>query len=135
MPCILESARANELAVHRTDSDPAPLMFRYECGYVPAGVFPAMITNIASQQNVIGWEMIEDGVRKNRVQFTVGKDFDTITLISHPCYFEFVLLRSDGFKLPTESVCNNILAIIESTLHTVTLHMNYSFSMSYNFWV
>ena len=133
MPCILESARANELAVPCRDCDPAPLMLRYECGYAPVGVFPAMITNLASQQKVIGWHMIEEGLRKNRVQFTVGGDYDILTLISHPRYFKFVLSRSDGYKLPNKSVCNEVLTNIESTLHTVTSHMNSTFSMGYKF--
>lgn len=133
MPCVLESARASELTVTCSDSDPAPLMLRYECGYAPVGVFPAMITNLVSQHRKIGWEMHEEGLRKNRVQFSVGKDYDTITLISHPRYFEFVLMRNEGFKMSTESVCHEVLDVIESTLKSVTSHMNYFFSMGYNF--
>ena len=79
MPCVLKSARASELTVARSNSDPAPLMLRYQCGYVPVGVFPAMITNLVSHQRELGWEMVDKGLRKNRVQFQVGRDFDTLT--------------------------------------------------------
>jgi adenylate kinase family enzyme len=133
MPCVLKSARAGDLSVDRSDSDPAPLMLRYRCGYVPVGVFPAMITNLVSKQSEIGWEMIEEGLRKNRIQFTVGRDFDTVTLISHPRFFEIVVVRSEGFVKSTESLCYEVLDVIESTLSSVTSRMNYNFSMGYKF--
>ena len=131
MPCVLKSARASELSVPRSsDSDPAPLILRYDCGYVPVGVFPSMITNLVSQQRE-GWEMIERGLYKNKVQFRVGEDLDTVTLISHPRYFEIVVSRSSRFHTPTESLCTHVRSTIESTLNTVTSHMNYHFSMGY----
>ena len=133
MPCVLKSARASELSVPScSDSDPAPLILRYDCGYVPVGVFPSMMTNLVSQQRV-GWEMIERGIYKNRVQFKVGEDLDTVTLISHPRYFEIAVSRSSNFRTPTESHCAHVRITIESTLNTVTSHMNYHFSMGYKF--
>ena len=131
MPCVLKSARASELSVPScSDSDPAPLILRYDCGYVPVGVFPSMITNLVSQQRE-GWKMIEEGLYKNRVQFHVGGDYDTVTLISHPRYFEIAVSRNASFHTPTESLCAHVRSTIESTLNTVTLHMNYHFSMGY----
>ena len=133
MPCVLKSARASELSVPScSNSDPAPLILCYDCGYVPVGVFPSMITNLVSQQQE-GWEMIERGLYKNRVQFRVGEDFDTVTLISHPRYFEIAVSRNESFCTPTESLCAHVRSTIESTLNTVTSHMNYFFSMGYKF--
>ena len=131
MPCVLKSARASELTVARSNSDPAPLMLRYHCGYVPVGVFPAMITNLVSHQRELGWEMVEKGLRKNRVQFQVGRDFDTVTLISHPRYFEVVVVRKEGFEESTNSLCMEVLRVVESTLSFITSRMNYNFSMGY----
>ena len=131
MPCVLKSARASELSVPScSDSDPAPLILRYDCGYVPVGVFPSMITNLVSQQREC-WKMIEEGLYKNRVQYKVGEDLDTVTLISHPQYFEIVVSRSSNFRTPTESLCAHVRSTIKSTLNTVTSHMNYHFSMGY----
>ena len=131
IPCVLKSARASELSVPSCgNSDPASLILRYDCGYVPVGVFPSMITNLVSQQRE-GWEMIEEGLFKNKVQFQVGGDYDTVTLISHPRYFEIVVSRSSSFRTPTESLCTHVRSTIESTLNTVTSHMNYHFSMGY----
>ena len=133
MPCVLKSARASELMIHSCgESDPAPLMLRYDCGYVPVGMFPSMITNLVSQK-VGGWKMMEKDIRKNRVQFRVGEDCDTVTLISRPRYFEITISRSKGFQTPTETLCSHVRRVIQSTLSTVTSRMNYHFSMGYKF--
>ena len=125
MPCVLKSARASELKV--PSSGPAPLLLRYSCGYVPVGLFPSLITNLVSQQQELGWEMVEEGLRKNRVQFLVGDDHDAVTLISHPRYFEIVISQHEG------SLCIRVREVIESTLDIATSRTNYRFSMVYNF--
>ena len=132
MPCVLQSARASELKIHTSSNDPAPLMLRYECGYVPVGVFPSMITNLVSQQ-LQGWKLVEKGLRKNRVQFYVGDDYDTVILISHPRFFEIIVTRRRGFEAPTALACAHVRGVIQSTLDTVTSRMNYHFNMGYNF--
>ena len=91
-----------------------------------------MITNLVSQQRR-GWELIVEGLRKNRVQFNVGTESDIVTLISHPRYFEFVITRSEGFQRSNESLCSEVLEVVESTLLSVTSHMNSSFCMGYKF--
>ena len=133
MPCVLKRARASELRIRSCgDSDPAPLMLRYDCGYVPVGMFPSMITNLVSHR-LGGWAMITKDIRKNKVQFHVGEDCDTVTLISWPRFFEIIITRSEGFQTPTESLCSHVRRVIQSTLSTVTSRMNYHFSMGYKF--
>ena len=131
MPCVLRSARADELKVARSVSDPAPLMLHYECGYVPFGVFPAMITNLVSRQE-LDWKMMKK-VLRNRVEFKVGKDHDVLTLISRPRYFEITITRNVKHEKPTESLCSEVLTVIESTHDEVTSKMNYKFSLGYEF--
>ena len=75
--------------------------------------------------------MITDGLRKNRVQFFVGDDYDTVTLMSHVRFLEIAISRRQNFKVPTESVCTHVRTIIRSTLETVTSHLNYRFRMQY----
>ena len=134
MPCVLRSARASDLSVPLEPSDPAPLMLRYECGYVPMGVFPSMITNLVSQR-LEDWHMIVEDLRKNRVKFYVGDDCDTVTLLSHPWFLEIVISRNASSEAPVavESVCASVRRVIQSTLHTVTSSMNSPFSMQYQF--
>lgn len=133
MPCILKCARADELIVTGlSDSDPPPLMLRYSCGYFPVGVFPALITNLVSQQRE-DWEMISEGLRKNRVQFVVGDSYDTVTLILHPRFLEIAITRKDKFATQPRALCAHVRGVIESTLETVTSHLNYHFQMQYKF--
>lgn len=132
MPCVLKGAKPEELIVcHRHEADPPSLMFRYNCGYFPVGVFPAMITNLVSQMN--DWEMISEGLRKNRVQFNVGINFDVVTLISHPYFLEIAISRRVNFDAPINSLCAYVRSTITSTLEAVTSHLNYRFKMRYKF--
>lgn len=134
MPCVLKSARK----VHdpeSSDGDPPPLMLRYDCGYTPMGVFPALITNLVSQS---GWEIIRDELYKNRVQFHVlpKSDCDTVTLISHPRYFKVCISRrkrSQCQQETTASLCRQIRNVISSTLKAITSKMNYDFKMEYRY--
>ena len=133
MPCVLKTATASELRVHSCgDSDPAPLMICYDCGYVPVGMFPSVITNLISQK-LKGWKMLEECLRKNRVQFLVGEDYDTVTLISRPRYLEIVISRTERFQDSTESLCSHVRSVVQSTLSIATSRMNYHFSMGYKF--
>ena len=132
MPCVLENVSREELSDYqRIDSNqllPASLLIRYECGFVPLGIFPATIANLVGQSSL---KLIEKGIKKNRVQFRFGTDHDTITLISQPKYYEVSIKRLPITKTPTHEVCHAIRDIIEHALKTVTSCMNYAFSMSY----
>ena len=132
MPCVLENVSSEELSdFQKIDSNqllPASLLIRYECGFVPLGVFPATIANLVGQSSL---KLIEKGIKKNRVQFRFGADYDTITLISQPKYYEVSIKRLPITMTPTHDVCRAIQEIIECTLKTVTSRMNYGFSVSY----
>lgn len=133
MPCVLQNSTHDELdqwwaSASIDPLSPAPLFIRYKCGYVPIGVFPAMIASLAGQKAP---RMIYDGIKKNRVQFLFGSDFDTVTLISHPRYYAVHITRMPDAGTPIREVCSRIRALIESTLKTVTSHMNYGFHVEY----
>ena len=132
MPCVLQNATHEELdkwwASISNSLSPAPLFFRYKCGYVPIGVFPAMIASLAGQDSI---EMIYAGIKKNRVQFLFGGDYDTVTLISQPKYYAIHISRLPNAKTSPYEVCSSVRKLVESTLKTVTSHMNYSFHVEY----
>ena len=132
MPCVLRSASASELSMSLRESDPAPLLLRYDCGYVPLGTFPSMITSLVSQ-TLASWKMLEKDLCKNRVQFRLGKYFDTVTLISRPRYLEIAISWREDSQTPTESLCSHVRDVIKSTLSIVTSCMNDHFSMGYKF--
>ena len=134
MPCVLRSARKVD-DPQPGDGDPSPLILRYDCGYTPMGVFPALVTNLVSQS---GWKIIKGELYKNRVQFHVlpESDCDTVTLISHYRYFKVCVSRrkrSHPQQETTESLCCQIRNVISSTLKIVTSQMNYDFKMGYQY--
>ena len=132
MPCVLQNATREELdkwwESNSSPLSPAPLFIRYDCGFSLIGIFPAMIANLASKKTL---KLIVDGIKKNRVQFQMlGGDYDTVTLISQPKYYAVHITRQFT-KTPTHEVCSEVRGMFESTLKTVTTHMNYSFSAEY----
>ena len=134
MPCMLRSSR-KVLDPQPNDGDPFPLILRYDCGYTPMGVFPALITNLVSQR---GWEIKKGELYKNRIQFYFlpESDCDTITLISHHRYFKVCITRRKRVRphtKTTELLCCQIRETISSTLKTITSKMNYDFKMGYQY--
>ena len=133
MPCVLQNAVREELdkwwKTTSSPLSPAPLFIRYECGFSLIGIFPAMIANLVGNKAL---QLIVDGIKKNRVQFTMlSGDYDTFTLISQPKYYAIHITREPEAETPTHEVCSAVRGIVESTLKTVTSRMNYSFCAEY----
>ena len=134
MPCVLQSCtheQLNQWLDSPSESgplSPAPLFVRYRCGFVPIGVFTAMIANLATQKSL---HMIYEGIKKNRVQFRFGRDFETVTLISQPKFYAAHVLGKAKSQTASQELCSSLRGLLESTLGVVTSHMNYSFHMEY----
>ena len=133
MPCVLQNATREELdkwwLSNSSQLSPAPLFIRYKCGFSLIGIFPALIANLAGNESL---QLITKNIRKNRVQFTViGGDYDMFTLISQPKYYAVHITRESFAQSPTHDVCSAVRGMVESTLKTVTSHMNYSFCAEY----
>ena len=132
MPSALLNATHEEMASWWGDThkqvSPAPLFITYQCGFVPIGVFPAMIANLTAERPL---KLRVKGIRKNRVEFQFGRDFDTITLVSQPTYYAVHISRRKSTKTPTHEVCATVRWLVESTLKTVTSRMNYTFTAEY----
>ena len=134
MPTVLENATREELEEwwnnHVSGESPvAPLFIRYKCGFTPIGVFPAMMAQFAGNRSL---KLIVEGIRKNKVQFRFGKDFDdTITFISQPKYYAIHVTRQPVFTLPTRELCSAVRQLAESTLKASTDNMNYKFHADY----
>ena len=132
MPCVLQNATREELdkwwESNSSPLSPSPLFIRYKCGFSLIGIFPAMIANLAGNMAL---QLIVEGIKKNRVQFQMlGGDYDTVTLISQPKYYAVHITR-EFTETPTHQVCSAVRGMVQSTLKTVTSHMNYSFSAEY----
>lgn len=126
MPCVLQNATVDDLTSwwdNRSWYSPAPLFICYKSGFAPIGIFPAMIANLAGKHSL---QLIVKDIWKNLVRFKFGTDSDTITFISHSKYYAAHIARQPNAKIPTHKLCGMIRELIESTLRTVTRHMNYS---------
>ena len=124
MPCVLKNASPAELQQVRNSPDVAPLMFRYECGYMPLGVFSSLIIELVSQHRK-RWILIEDKPCRNKIEFRVGEDFDTVTLISRPSFMEVVLFREPDPKRSTSSVCADVRTTLSAALEGVHADLKY----------
>ena len=125
MPSALQNATHEEMAKW-WDEQKSPvlaLFITYQCGFVPIGVFSAMIASLTAKTSLT---LRVNGIRKNRVEFQYGRDFDEITLVSQPTYYAVHILRSEDAKTPVHEVCPEVRGLVESTLKTVASRMNYS---------
>ena len=132
MPCVLQNAPSAELKVSSMPDQvqPIPLMIRFTCGFVPTGVFTAMIANLVGQ-NSESFEM--KGIKKNRVQFHYGNACDKVTVISKPKHYEIHISRLATARTPMHKVCTAVRDLIKRTLKIVASRFNYTFSLSYQF--
>ena len=124
MPCVLKSATGQELEIPTlSDSDPAPLILRFFSGYVPMGLFPAMITKLVSPQTK-GWELVRDkkqGLWKNKVQFriTFGMQRYIVFLLSSPYYIKIAICHKSSVTSP---LCAHVRSVIESVMKEIIKH-------------
>jgi hypothetical protein len=133
MPCVLANLPESELKPQdQNPLDPPSLMLRYECGYTPVGVFPALITNLVSRQRELNWEFMDvKKAYKNKVHFRLQETFDNLFLISHLRCFEIVVHPNcNRDAIPTiGSVCTTVRTTIVAALDLVISKMHYKFTM------
>ena len=123
MPCVLKSATPDEL-LQCSCSEVAPLMIIYDGGYVPLGIFCSMVINLMS---VSYWELNEEKLYRNKIQFSVGDDYITVTLIGRPTYLEVVISDKGAVDVLTGVECNEIREQISTTLKEVAIDLNYNY--------
>ncbi len=125
MPSILRSATKDELQNIPISADVAPLVYRYKCGYLPLGVFSSLIIGLVSNTK-LNWTIKENSPCRNKIEFLVGKDMDTVTIISYATYIKVVLYRESHPRTPTSVVCAHIRNTITSMLTEVNHNLKYN---------
>ena len=124
MPIILKNATKSELENTRRSPYVAPLMCRYICGFMPFGIFSALIIALVSEEQN-NWTLKIDSLRRNKIEFLVGDDCDTVTLISHPTFVKIVLYRETHPNIPTSTLCSDIRSTLTTTLRDVNKTLRY----------
>ena len=124
MPIILKNATKSELENTRGSPHVAPLMCRYTCGFMPFGVFSALVIALLSEEQN-SWTLRRDSLRRNKIEFLVGDDCDTVKLISHPTFVKIVLYRELHPNIPTSTLCADIRSTLTTTLRDVNKTLRY----------
>ncbi|XP_064388807.1 uncharacterized protein LOC135336866 isoform X2 [Halichondria panicea] len=127
MPAVLDCASQDKLTnPPKPDANnPGPLHITFSFGYVPTGVFCVLITQLVSQgpRGILGltWELIEDGVKRNCVSFSVD-DVHEVTLLSHEKSYEIRVSRDDH-DTSLHNICSYVLSAILYTLKCLYQHL------------
>ena len=134
MPCVLRTASKHQLDVIFSDpSHPlhvAPLMIRYKCGFVPLGVFPALIATLIHRTS---FRIVKDKVMKNKVQFRWGPLETLVSLLSYPKYYAVVISELPVVAHEIDEVCVALKEEVKEALKLVGSHMNYGNFVDYQF--
>ena len=134
MPCVLQNASKDKLDTFCKDTPRpnsiAPLMMRYKCGFVPIGVFPAVIASLIGNSS---FRLIEKGMMKNIVQFRYGSLLTLVTFISRPQFYEIIISELPIVQHEPHIKCVEIKKEVESTFEKVSSRMNYGYFTDYQF--
>ena len=128
MPAVLKHATEEELHVKQNPTDPVPLMICFKCGFVPVGVFCAMIASLVAQKDTLRWLLQEPHgghvLCKNKVTFRISGTFD-VTLISKPKRYEIYVSHISDIGRSLFEICQHILETVCDTLDQVICKMKY----------
>ena len=131
MPCVLNTATREELdSISNKPHEVCPIMVRFKCGFVPIGIFPAMIASLISNKKFF---LIEEGILKNVVQFRYVPRYTLLTMICRSTYYEVIISKFSTANIEPHVECTAIRKEIESTLKKLGSHMNYGIFMEYQF--
>ena len=128
MPAVLKHATEEELHMEQSSTDPVPLMIHFKCGFVPVGVFCAMIASLVARKDTLGWSLLEPrnghNLFKNKATFDVNDAYN-ITLISKPKRFEIHIARISTTDRALEEICLHVVETICNILDQVISKMEY----------
>ena len=135
MPCILRIASKEKLdAICHDQSRPqfvAPLMIRYKCGFVPLGIFPALIAGLIVNRS---FSLVEKGMMKNKVQFRYQPPKTLVSFLCYPRFYAIVISElTVSSEREVHKECVAIRQQVVAALEQVGSHMNYGYFLDYQF--
>ena len=138
MPAVLKHAEEEQLHMEQRSTDLIPLIIHFKCGYVPVGVFCAMIARLVAQEDTLEWELLKPSKHgdhilcKNRVTFRMYCAYD-ITLVSRPKWYEIHVI-CDPEAIPFKTlgeVSQEVVHTVCDTLDEVISKMRYEHLTSF----
>ena len=134
MPCVLRTASKEELdTICHDQSRPqcvAPLMVRYKCGFVPLGIFPALIASLISNKS---FGLVERGMMKNKVQFHYQPLKTLVSFLCYPRFYAIVISKLFVSEREVHKECVAMRRQVVAALEQVGSHMNYGYFLDYQF--
>ena len=134
MPCVLRTASKEKLDAMFTDKSlpecVAPLMIRYKCGFVPLGIFPALIASLIGNK---AFELVEEDMRKNIVKFRFGDMKIRVSFLCYPKFYVIVISELPIVEHELHEECVALRKAVAALLEQVNSHMNYGFFLNYQF--
>ena len=136
MPCGLKPA--NIESEHRNEtSTPAPLLIWFECGYCPVGVYCCLVVYLLSlsEYTEFKWRLDNPPHYRNKICFTVNKQYDRITILSRATYIEVWVDQAQEFEDPVrlKTLCQNVHSVLDQGIDVVTQTLHYSYNSRHYF--
>ena len=126
IPALLKYATGGELELPHSQA--APLMVSFESGFVPFGIFCALISKLISLQSPLipMWELHGNEVKKNRVEFKIDCSHN-ITFISRQDRFEIHISQTSrpGSKWSLPDICSTVQQTVVNVLDGVISNIRY----------
>ena len=117
MPCVLRTASKKKLdAMLDNESHPecvAPLMIRYKCGFVPLGIFPALIASLIGNK---AFEVVEEDMMKNIVKFRFGDLKIRVSLLCYPKFYVIAISELPIVEHELQEECVALREAVEASL-------------------
>ena len=134
MPCVLRTASKEKLDTMLNDQSlpdcVAPLLIRYKCGFVPLGIFPALMACLIGNKAFV---IIEEGMMKNKVQFYFGSLQIQVTFLCYSKFYVFLISKLAIIEHEVHKECIALRKAVTASLEQVNSHMNYGFFLDYQF--
>ena len=128
MPCVLNNlpkGKLEDISQKAYDTNYiSPIAISYECGFIPIGVFPAMIARIVGNRKNYNIQHIQD-IQKNKIEFLYGKYNAEIMMIYRPSYLEILINYHPNSKIQAHEVCFGVKMATKNILQNVNSRMNY----------
>ena len=134
VPCVLRTGSKQQLhAMFNNLGRPlhvAPLMIQYKCGFVPLGIFPALVANLIPNK---GFRLVQRGMMKNKVQFRHQPLKILVSFLCYPRFYAIVISKFFVSECDVRKECAAIRQQFVAALEQVGSHMNYGNFVDYQF--
>ncbi len=120
MPCAL--AHVDAVKPSRQPSPVKPLLLRFSCGYVPRGMFGALIAQLLQQERAkdeLQWKLDENQIFRDQITIKLKRN-TKVVLRMLPTYFRITLLSPLSLASDQDDLSRLCCGIQEELIHSIT---------------